>query len=77
MLEFFRRGQVTLFPESIFLGLILPREYKLSSHVRHYQANMTTNEPKNGEFLKTRFEPENELVKYALALIKNIVVVGI
>ena len=37
---------------------------------------MTIWEPKNGEFLKTRLEPENEFDKYAVAVIKNSVVVG-
>lgn len=32
--------------------------------------------PKNGEFLETRLEPENELDKYAVAVMKNSVVVG-
>ena len=36
---------------------------------------MTLWEPKNGEFLETRCEPENELDKYAVAVIKNSVVV--
>ena len=37
---------------------------------------MTIWETKNGEFLGTCFEPENELDKYAVAAIKNSVVVG-
>ena len=37
---------------------------------------MTIWEPKNGEFLETRLESENELDKYAVAVIKNSVVVG-
>ena len=37
---------------------------------------MTIWEPKNGEFLKTRLKPEHELGKYAIAVIKNSVVVG-
>ena len=37
---------------------------------------MTMWEPKNGKFLETRLDPENELNKYAVAVIKNSVVVG-
>ena len=44
------------------------------SHVRGYHADMTILEPKKGEFLKTRLEPENELDKHAVAVIKNSVV---
>ena len=58
------------------LPIILLKEYKLSSHVRGYHAYMTIWEPKNGEFLETRLESENELDKYAVAVIKNSVVVG-
>ena len=58
------------------LPIILLKEYKLSSHVKGYHAYMTIWEPKNGEFLKTRLKPEHELGKYAIAVIKNSVVVG-
>lgn len=58
------------------LPIILLKEYKLSSHVKGYHAYMTIWEPKNGEFLETRLEPENEFDKYAVAVIKNSVVVG-
>ena len=44
--------------------------------IRDYPTFMTIWEPKNGEFLKTRLKPEHELGKYAIAVIKNSVVVG-
>ena len=37
---------------------------------------MTIWEPKNGEFLETRLEKENELDKYAVAAIKSSFVFG-
>ena len=37
---------------------------------------MTIWEPKNEEFLDTQWEPENEFYKYAIAVIKNSIVVG-
>ena len=37
---------------------------------------MTIWEPKNGEFLETQWEPETEFYKYAIAVIKNSIVVG-
>ena len=37
---------------------------------------MTIWEPKNGEFLETRLEPENKLDKYAVAAINNSVLVA-
>ena len=58
------------------LLIILLKEYKLSSHVKGYNAYMTIWEPKNGEFLETRLEPENEFDKYAVAVTQNNVVVG-
>ena len=58
------------------LPIILLKEYKLSSHVKGYHADMTIWEPKNGEFLETRLEPENEFDKYAVAVTQNNIVVG-
>ena len=49
---------------------------KIVRYVRDYPTFMTIWEPKNGEFLKTRLKPEHELGKYAIAVIKNSVVVG-
>ena len=52
------------------LPIILLKEYKLSSHVKGYHAYLTMWELKNGEFLETRLEPENEF-DYAVAVIQN------
>ena len=50
------------------LPIILLEDHKLSSYVKGYLAYITIRE--------YRLEPENELDKYAVAAIKNSVVVG-
>ena len=49
---------------------------KQVKYVRGYPAYITIWEPKDGEFLETRLEPENELDKYAVEAIKKSVAVG-
>ena len=58
------------------LPIILLKEYVVFSHVKGYHEYMKIWLPFIGEFLQTRLEPENEFDKYAVAVIKDGVVVG-
>ena len=59
------------------LPIILLKEYKLSSHIKHYHAYMMKWNQKLRELLKAWLvEPENEFGKFAVAVEKCNVLIG-
>ena len=58
------------------ISLVIVREFKCESMIKGYHAYMNDWTPVLGESLQTRPEPENEIDKYAVAVTKEVKVIG-